>query len=302
MTPRPRRRPEPPAVAAAAARAVGRSAELATQASGAACEFVRQRRDPAVVVGRRRRRARRAAVAYGAGGLAALVLGAARVTGGLSAPVVVLILVVLLVTLWCIAGVVRGVRTVRRLDRQLDALPAPAPARPPVDGAVRPAMQQLDGYSDGLRHLVTLIGVSGPSPVAAPIRSGRRSPPPGSAERALVELRRDILTAADATERHLRRRAADLGGVLRARATAPAAARPGLEVTARSLADEIRAGVDGYGRLVTAAGETVAASRTLESSLSPTGPEPGSAALDESAERLRALAAGMHELTRGRPG
>lgn len=288
------RRPTTPAAAAAAARAVGRSAALVTQASDVASEFVRQRRDPAAVVIRRRRRARRAATAYGAGGVAAAVLGATRLAGEITAPVVVMMIVLFLVAAWCVAGVARGVRTVRRLDRQLAALPAPAPARPAVDAAVRPVMQQLDGYSDGLRHLVSMIGV----PVGG---SG-----PGGATRidpSMIGVRRDILAAADDAERHLRQRAADLSGVLRARATAPAPARPGLETTARSLADEIRVGVDGYGRLVTAAGETVAASRALSSSLSSAlAPEGfGPAALDESTERLRALAAGMRELTDGHP-
>lgn len=302
MSPQSGRRPESPAAAAAAAaRAVGRSADLVTQASGAASEFVRQRRDPAAVVARRRRRARRAAMAYGAGGLATGVLGATRLAGEVTAPVVVMVVVLLLVAAWCAAGVVRSVRAVRRCDRQLSALPAPAPARPAVDGAVRPAMQQLDGYSDGLRQLVALIGVA-PMPLpGAPVRSGRRAGA-GPVDPSVAELRRDILAAADATERHLRRRAADLSGVLRARSTAPAEARPGLEVTARSLADEIRAGVDGYGRLVTAAGETVAASRALSSSLGPGILGSGTAAVDESADRLRALAAGMREITDGRSG
>lgn len=289
----------PQDAAATAAKAVGRSAELVTQASGAATEFVRQRRDPAAVAGRRRRRARRAAVAYGVGGLGALVFGVTRLSpdllsGGSAAPTIVMIVVLLLVAAWCAAGVVRSVRTGRRLDRELAALPAPRPARRPVDAAVRPAMQQLDGYSDGLRQLVGLIGATaGPSTTPT---TGRRAP---AVDASILELRRDILAAADSTERHLRQRAADLSGVLRARSTAPAQARPGLEITARSLAEEIRSGVDEYGRLVTAAGETVAASRALAQQHPGVPPQ---AALQESTDRLRALAAGMRELSDGRPG
>lgn len=276
------RRPVSPA---AAARAVGRSAELVTQASDAASEFVRKRRDPAAVVSRRRRRAKRAAVAYGAAGLGTGALGASRLAGELSAPTVVIMIVLLLVAAWCLAGAVRNALAMRRADRELSALPAPAPARPAVDPAVRPVMRQLDGYSDGLRRLTGLIGVS----------AVKDDP-------SLVALRRDILQSADAAERRLRRQAVDLSGLLRARAAAPAPARADLEATARSLADEIRVGVDGYGQLVTAAGESVAASRALSSSLDPApssvaGAAPG---LSEATDRLRALAAGMRELTDGR--
>ena len=61
--------------------------------------------------------------------------------------------------IWCIVGVVRASIDLRVRKRVMAELPAAAPARPAVAGAIRPEMARLDGYSDGLRQLVGMIGI-----------------------------------------------------------------------------------------------------------------------------------------------
>ena len=160
-------------------------------------------------------------------------------------------------------------------NRAVRALPPPQPARPAVAAAVRPEMDRLDGYSDGLRHLVAMIGVSRDDP-------------------SVLAMRGDILTAADAAEDRLRQQAAEFSGLVRARSSAPAEARPRLAATAEVLRGQISAGVAGYGELVTAASETVAASRELAAGT----PAPPSELRDRT-DQLKALAIGMRELTGG---
>ena len=122
-------------------------------------------------------------------------------------------------------------------------------------------------------------------------------------------LRDDILAAADSAEAGLRRQAQDLTGVLRARRSAPPEAAAQLDATAALLRRQIHDGVDGYGDLVSAASEAVAASRALAEhgglggARLPTGQLPaGNGAVRRAAsptDQLRALAAGMRELTQG---
>lgn len=254
--------------------AIGRSLLLANSVSGAATEALRVRRDPAVVALRRRRAAVRRTRIWGAGTVASGAVGTAwainLASGGVTATGIGFLILAVAVLIWCAAGLARAVGDLRARTRDVRALPPPQPARQTVAPVLAPQMAQLDGYSDGLRSLLGMIGVEG--------------------ETSTRTLRADILSSADAVEVRLRRRAAELTRVLHAREIAPADARTGLEDTARLLAEEIRDGVAEYGRLVGAAGETVAASR----SLAPQSPD-----LGESTEQLRALAIGMRELTSG---
>jgi hypothetical protein len=120
-------------------------------------------------------------------------------------------------------------------------------------------------------------------------------------------LRDDILAAADAAEAGLRRQAQDLTGVLRARRSAPPEATAQLDATAALLHRQIHDGVDGFGDLVSAASEAVAASRALAehggvgvAGLPTRQLSPGvvvSGELQGPTDQLRALAAGMRELT-----
>ena len=153
-------------------------------------------------------------------------------------------------------------------------------------------MAKLDGYSDGLRHLVGMIGI-----VEDP---------------GVRVLRDEILTAADASEARLRQQAVDLTGLLKARRTAPPEAARQLDSTVDALRGQIGAGVEAYGDLVSAASEAVAASRQLADQTVagtsgqlalPPAADGRSAALHpeltQPIDQLRSLAAGMRELTQG---
>ena len=82
-----------------------------------------------------------------------------------------------------------------------------------------------------------------------------------------------------------------LTALRRALTAGPRGSMPQLEATVATLRREIAAGVDSYGHLVAAAGEAVSASSSLTG-----GTRPG---VEDPTERLRALAAGMRELTAG---
>lgn len=256
----------------AAARAVSRSAGALGEVSATAVELLRSRREPAAVASRKRRRANAAAGAWSIGGaftLAVAAAGLGRADSAESVGATVGVLVILAVIfIWCVVGVVRNALKARQLKRELARLPAAAPVRPRVDPTIRPVIAELDGYSDGLRQLVGLIGV-----VDDPSTNS---------------LRAEILSTADAAERSIRRQAGELTGVLRARRSAPRDAMAGLDATSRLMADRIRGEVSEYGALVSAAGDAVAASRALA---------PTDQRVQEGAERLRALAVGMRELT-----
>lgn len=276
---------------------VAHGADLAVQASASAAEFIRARRDPSVQAQKRIRAARRRVTAWSAGAVVGGALSATSALqlsneGAIAGRVGALVLFVGLLV-WCVIGVVRASIDLRARKRALVELPAAAPARPAVAGAIRPEMAQLDGYSDGLRQLVGMIGIVQNDP-------------------SLRQLRDEILVAADVSEARLRRQAKDLTGLIKARRTAPPDAADQLAGTVKVLREEIRNGVAGYGELVSAASEAVVASRGLADrtahpgtggvSLSKTD-DPAVGALhpelDQPIDQLRALAAGMRELTQG---
>lgn len=250
---------------------VARGFDAAGQVGAAASEMVRTRRDPALVAERRRLAARRRVEGWGLGTAIALASTAgvtvAVVHQGISAMYVFYVVLAVAVLLWCGSGLVRAGRDLRARTRTVAALPPPQPARRAVARAIQPEIDRLAGYSDSLRHLVGMIGVT--------------------EDPTLGGLRSDVLTAADAAEVGLRRAAAELTGVLRARRDAPVSAVDHLDGTAAALTAQIRAGVQQYGGLVTATTETVAASRTLQTSTE---------SLGDVTDRLRALAIGLREI------
>lgn len=265
------------AVRAVMARAVaGRGMDLVGQASATAAEIIRSRRDPAMVAQRRRQAARRRATAWSVGALIPAAFVAYAITqmasGGVGPSEVAMLVVFAGLLVWCLVGSARAAVDLRRRIVIARSLPAPQPRRPAVTAAVRQEIGRLDGYSDGLRQLVSMIGISGD----------------GSVRR----LRDDIIATADAAENRIRNQAAELTALVRARSGAPAQAISGMDDTAASLVRAVRDGVQQYGALVTAAGETAAASRELVRAI------PGrDEQMDETIDQLRALAAGMRELT-----
>jgi hypothetical protein len=279
--------------------AVAQGVELATIVGATATEALRSRRDPAVVARKRQRAARRRVRGWTAG---AVVSGAATAGGvaviassGAAVTPVVLIVIFVALLVWSLSNVVRSASELRARNRIVAALPAPSPPRRPVAAQIRPDMARLDGYSDGLRRLVGMIGIVDDD-------TGVRA------------LRDEILAAADATESRLRRQAADLTGVLRARRGAPKETAAQLDGTAELLRRQITEGVAAYGELVSAASEAASASSTLADRAARPGlaaSAPGSrpalaggapaphAELEQPIDQLRALAAGMRELTDG---
>jgi hypothetical protein len=272
-----------------AARAVGRSAEVVSQVSATAAEVMRARRDPAVIAEKKRRAAKRRVTAWSAGAVVSGA-GAAGVattlvqSGAGTVPVVAIVFLVALL-LWCVAGVVRAATDLRTRTKAIAALPPPAPPRPAVAGEIRPEMARLDGYADGLRHLLGMIGIV----EDANVRS----------------LRDEIVSAADASEARLREQAISLTGLLKARRSAPPEARAQLDTTVGMLTRQIHSGVANYGELVSAASDAVAASTTLAHQTGGPGrpgtslakPDARNPELNHSIDQLRALAAGMRELT-----
>jgi len=282
--------------------AVEQGLDLAAQVGATAAEAVRSRRDPAAVARRRQRAARRRVRSWSAAS-AATVLGGAGVVaiaGGVSTGVIIALVVLAVVLTFCVARALRAAADLRARTRVVHALPPPSPRRGAVVAELRPVMARLDGYSDGLRRLVGMIGLVGDD----------------STVRAL---RGEVISSADATEQRLRARAADLSDVIRARRRAAADVGGELDVTIASMRGEIDDGVRDYGRLVTAANEAVHATRALaqgpqsasaigvdpqrpERAVLPDpvlGPEPARVApeLGEPIDQLRALAAGMRELS-----
>ncbi len=252
------------------AQALTRGVEVAGQVGASASEFLRVRRDPSEVAVRRRRAAVRRANIWGAGVVVGVAAGAAvtvgAVSAGLTASSVFSAILVLALTIWCLLGLARAVAELRRRSRAVAALPPPQPTRRPVAAAIRPEIARLDLFSDGLRQLVQML----PADVSG-----------------ATQLRREIISAADAAEAQLRRQAQEFTGLLRTSAGAPEAARPALVASAEALSTRVVAGVQEYGRLVTAATDTVVASADL------TG---AATALDGPTERLQALAMGMREI------
>ncbi|WP_395726530.1 hypothetical protein [Nakamurella sp.] len=178
----------------------------------------------------------------------------------------------------------------------VNALPPPSPRRTAVVGELRAPMTRLDGYSDGLRRLVGMIGL---------IEDG-----------TVRSVRDEVIAAADATELRLRDRAAEASTLIRARRRAAADVGGQLDGTIAAMRREIDDGVAGYGALVVAANEAVHATRSLaqgapgqtrppaiapvapETAAPPAVPTWGAPELAERIDQLHALAAGMRELTR----
>ena len=231
--------------------AVAHGVDLAGQVSATAAEMIRTRRDPAVQA--REEGARGAVAGSRAWSAGAVVGGAVTATGAVDdrrrrtdrrrrrrdgvVPGPVLI--------WCIVGVVRAsvdLRVRKRVARRAAGARSGPPGRRRCDP---PEMARLDGYSDGLRQLVGMIGIVEDDP-------------------SLRQLRDEILAAADVSEARLRRQAKDLTGLLKARRTAPPAAAAQLDGTVKASASSRSVdGVAGYGELVSAASEAVVASRNL---------------------------------------
>ena len=273
--------------------AVAQGVELAGQVSATAAEVLRTRREPAVIAQRKRKAARRRVRAWSAGGVVSAGVSAAGtvslVSSGVSVGVAAILVVAIAALIWCIVGLIGAVSDLRARNRVIAALPPPAPPRFAVAAQIRPAMARLDGYSDGLRQLVGMVGLVRDDP-------GMRS------------LRDEILSAADASEGRLRQQARELSGLIKARKTAPTGSAGQLDATIGELKQEIAAGVAGYGELVSAATDAVAASRQLAAGTpgaavaalpaaeAPAAPHPELAA---PIDQLRSLAAGMRELAAG---
>lgn len=255
-----------------AAGAMGRGVEAAGQVSAAATEFLRVRRDPAEIALRRRKSAIRRVKVWSAGAAVAVAAGTALTVGvvadGLVTSMVFSMILVTALLIWCLAGLVRAVSDLRRRSRELAGLPPPQPARRAVASQIRGEIGRLDAYSDGLRRLMSVLP-SAPHPLAG--------------------LGSDVLASADEAEVVLRRQANEYTALRKAAAGAPRPAQPTLLATAEAHAVLIRDGVREYGRLVTAATETVAASAELAGAVTD---------LLEPTERLTALAGGMREISR----
>jgi hypothetical protein len=271
--------------------AVAHGVEMAAMVSATAAEALRTRRDPAVVAQRKVKAARRRVRGWTAG---AVVSGALAATGtvtvidqGPEAGAIGAMVLLIALFVWCVVGIVRAAVDLRARKAVLAALPVASPKRPAVAGEIRPEMARLDGYSDGLRQLVGMIGIVEDEP-------GVRA------------LRDEIISAADTSEATLRRQALDLTGLIKAQRTAPPAAKAQLDGPIDALRQHIRQGVTSYGDLVSAASEAVAASRQLADQAGGSTPDgqlgpPGSPhpELGRSIDQLRSLAAGMRELTGG---
>lgn len=166
-----------------------------------------------------------------------------------------------------------GIRSAARV-RTLKRTPLPA-VEPPVSVTRMPpskslAREPMERLADAERALAELLRQLG---------SPRSNVPPDSVEHARA-------TGAEAASA-LREVAAQLQSVERARDLAPAPDRPALAAGVRKLRDQLDQGLDGYGRLIAAAGHLVAASGTG-------GPDSG--ALTDASDRLHGLAKALREL------
>lgn len=223
---------------------VGTGLDLAAQVGATAAEAVRSRREPAQVARRRRRAAQRRLRAWSAASVVTVAGGAGVVAvAGFSAPAIVALVFLTLVLTLCVIRGVRAAGDLRQRTRVVAALPPPSPRRVAVAAELRAPMARLDGYSDGLRRLVAMIGLVEDDSVRS--------------------VRAEVIAAADETERRLRDRAAQASTLIRARRRAAADVGGGLDGTIAAMRQEIEAGVAGYGRLVAAANEAATASRGL---------------------------------------
>lgn len=252
--------------------ALARGVDAAGQVGTAAAEVVRVRRDPSVVANRQVDRARRRVVVWTAADLATGAWATTQIVelvrSGVSASIVIWLVFCLALLAWLVPNTVRAVSDLRSRRRARAALPPPQPSRPAASGIVRPQMQRLGRLSDGLRSLVGMIGWVDDDTVLA--------------------LRTDLITSADTAEIRLRRTAASLNGLLKARDAALPESRDAAQAVIDRTVAQIDAGVQEYARLVAAATETASASAVA----------PGGE-LTSHAETLLALAQGMREIGPG---
>jgi hypothetical protein len=199
---------------------------------------------------------------------------------------------------YCVAGTVQAGRDLRRRALETRLMPPPGPDRRAVTGALRPLIARLDAYSDALRQSVGMIGIPAAprsvrgSSAGAPVLGASSTGAflvggtVGASSDAVQQLRNETLASADAAETRLRSKAAEYTALMRG-GSAPELAR----VRAR-LEQELRDGVDEYGRLVAAASDAAGASQGLgHAALA------GRTELAELTDRLAALADGMREIT-----
>ncbi|GAA4829813.1 phage shock envelope stress response protein PspM [Saccharopolyspora rosea] len=139
---------------------------------------------------------------------------------------------------------------------------------PPQDSRAREPMRRLRDAEQSLHRALVQLTSAGAGEAAADARR--------TADSAAVELRRgaDRLVAVEEAAPH-----------------APAAERAELHADADRLRAELDEGVEGYGRLVAAAGRAVAASGSTEQAH----------LLQDATDRLAGLAAGLRELFGGEP-
>jgi hypothetical protein len=257
--------------------AVDRGLDMVTTVTDTAAEAMRKRRDPAHVAERRRVAAQRRLTAWSLAGLAMLGVGASgAVDIAQGDPTVTSVGATVLVAglfVYCVVGSIQAGRDLRRRTAAARLLPPPGPDRRAVTGALRPLIARLDAYSDALRQSVGMIGFSA---VGA------------STADAVHQLRNETLASADAAETRLRSRAAEYSALVRG----GGAHAPELAGVRARLEEELRDGVDEYGRLVAAASDAAGASRNLGQ----TAPA-GRTDLAELTDRLAALADGMREIT-----
>lgn len=272
-----------PQVGGMGGRGVQAGVQAAENVGAAASEVLRVRRDPSAAAVRKRAAARRRTEIWGVGtglGLAGAALAVTELVGsGASATVIFYLVLALAVVAYCGQGLARALRDLRVRSRRVAALPPPQPARRVPPRGLGSEMQRLGRYSDSLRQMVVLVGVI--------------------EDESVRSLRWDVLAAADRVETELRQSAERLTGVQRARRGSPGDAA-GLDAAIAGLTETVRSGVEQYGELVSAAGESVAATRAWQANQMPMSGEvmsdPG---LAEITDRLRGLAAGMRELAAG---
>jgi len=223
-------------------------------------------RDPRARALRRRRRARRAAAVYA--GTAAVTGTVTATLGSLPGALEVSEIAGGSVTALALLGA--GTAGIRALRLHRTPLPAPAsPPLPPAGSAARTPLARLASAEAGLDELLALL--------ARP-RHGVPMLSPDSAASI-----RDAATEAGVT---LRGTAESLQAVERTVPTAPPGERAALAEAVHLLAERLDEGVDELSRLVSVAGQVVAAG-------SAGAPQ---ARLTEATDRLAGLAAGLREL------
>lgn len=264
-------------------RGLSQGVATAAQVHSTATRLIKARREPAAVARRKYQSAKRRLAIWGLAALGALawlsvvIIGVVHDGAGLGAMAVVQLVLVALAVLWLVAGTARAGRDVWTRRRTVTALPPPPPERRPVSSASRADLDLLGEYSDSLRSLVPLIGVTGLGD-----------------DRSVVKLRREVLRAADAAEVRIRTQADELSRLQQAWRSAPESARDTLTSTAAAIAAQVRTGVADYAQLVSAATEAVSATAAAASGASvDLGPQ---AEAKAAADRLRGLARGLSEV------